>query len=346
MKRILPFLIAAAALSILGAVAAVAPRPTAGAPHERMLSAAKALVQSFPEADRDKLTLAFDDRARTDWHFVPRSRPGVRMADMTDAQKLASRDLLRAALSSQGVLKVEQIMSLDGVLREMENNPGRDPLQYTFTIYGEPNATGAWGWKVEGHHISLNFTCVNGRVSAATPSFLGANPATVPSGPLAGMRPLAVEEDLARELLRSLDDGQRAEAVIADKAPADILLVPGRDFDAAPAAGIAYAKLNAAQRAMIDELLDEYAHTLRRELAHAELERIRGAGMDAVRFAWAGSAEPGQGHYYRITGPTFVIEYDNIQNNANHVHTVWHDRTRNFGADALREHYRHDHGTK
>jgi hypothetical protein len=268
------------------------------------------------------------------------------MADMTDAQRRAARDLLRSALSTQGVHKVEQIMSLDAILREIENNPGRDPLQYTFAVYGDPGSNSPWGWKVEGHHISLNFTFVNGYPVATTPSFLGANPATVASGPRAGARAMAVEEDLGRELLGSFDDAQRTEAVIAERAPSDILLIPGRSFDAAPSMGIAYASMSADQRRMLEELIDEYAHNLRRDLAEAELARIRAAGLDAIRFAWAGSVEPGRGHYYRISGPTFVIEYDNTQNNANHVHTIWHDRDRNFGRDALREHYERDHGSK
>lgn len=339
--RLACIVLSVATIGAIGAVTRWAVKPDV--PHDDMAEAASRLIAAFPEADRGRIRLEFDDKARTDWHFVPRTRPGVRLADMNDAQRVAARNLLRAALSSQGVLKVEQIMSLDAILREIENNPGRDPLQYTFTIYGEPGPTAAWGWKIEGHHISLNFTCAGGRVLATTPSFLGAHPAEVKSGPRAGFRAMAVEEELGRRLLESLDSAQRAEAVIAERAPADILTVPGRNLDRAPSAGLAYAKMNAEQRAMLDSLIEEYARTLRRELADAELERIRAAGMDGVHFAWAGSAKPEEGHYYRISGPTFVIEYDNTQNGANHIHTVWHDRTRNFGGDALREHYERDH---
>jgi hypothetical protein len=345
MKPRLRVVLTATSICLAGVGAGVLYRARPGVPAGEMAAAAARLIGSFPGDQRASLVLPFDDRARTDWHFVPRSRPGVPLAAMNDAQRAAARDLLRAALSSQGVLKVEQIMSLDAVLREIENNPGRDPLQYTFTIYGEPSgdAAGAWGWKVEGHHVSLNFTCVGGRVVGTTPSFLGAHPATVESGPLAGRRAMAVEEDLARELLLSMEDAQRKEAVIAERAPADIITAPGRSLDDAPRVGVAYPSLNDAQRRMLESLIEEYAHNLRRETAEAELGRIRSAGMDAVRFAWAGSSKPGEGHYYRISGPTFIIEYDNTQNRANHVHTVWHDRERDFGQDALREHYRHGH---
>jgi hypothetical protein len=335
----------AAMFAALGAFAAVWNRGGPSIPRNEMAAAATRLVESFSDAERGKVRLAFDDKAREDWHFVPRTRPGARLADMNDAQKKAARNLLRSALSSKGVLKVELIMSLDAVLRELENNPGRDPLQYTFTVYGDPGAGGggAWGWKIEGHHISLNFTCVNGQVSATTPAFLGANPAEVKSGPLAGQRAMAVEEDLGRRLLESCDAAQRKEMVIADKAPADILTVPGKELDAAAPAGLSYEKMNTAQRGMLEELLDEYAYNLGRELAHVELDRIRSAGLERIRFAWAGGSKPGEGHYYRITGPTFVIEYDNTQNNANHIHTIWHDREKDFGKDALREHLKHDH---
>lgn len=335
--------VALCVLVLAGAGVAGGVKGRGGAPDARMAAAAGALLGSMDGELRSRCALPFDVKAREDWHFVPRERPGVRMSEMNDAQRVAARGLLRSALSSQGVLKVEQVMSLDAVLREIENNPGRDPLQYTFTIYGEPGGNAPWGWKVEGHHVSLNFTCVKGEVVGTTPSFLGASPAKVESGPRAGVRALAVEEDLGRELVRSLDAAQRAEAVIATAAPAEVITVPGRSLDGAPSAGIAYGKLTATQQGMLVALLGEYARTLRAELAEHELERIRAKGMEAVRFAWAGSLEAGQGHYYRITGPTFVIEYDNTQNNANHVHTVWHDRERDFGRDALREHYRQDH---
>ena len=308
-----------------------------------MSAAAKRLLESVPDGARGKLRLAFDDRAREDWHFIPRTRPGMTLGEMNDAQKTAARGLLRAALSSQGALKVEEIASLESVLRETENNPERDPLACTFTIYGDPGAASGWGWKVEGHHISLNFTCVDGRVASVTPAFLGSNPAEVKSGPRAGLSVLSIEEELGRRLLLALTTPQRAEAVIADKAPADIITAPGRALDSVPDAGLAYAKMTQEQKGMLDELLEEYTHTLRHDLAHAELDRIKDAGMDKVYFAWAGGSKTGEGHYYRISGPTFVIEFDNTQNNANHIHTVWHDRIKDFGKDMLREHYEHEH---
>jgi hypothetical protein len=237
------------------------------------------------------------------------------------------------------VLKVEEIMSLDSVLRDLEKGRGpvRDPLKYTVEVYGQPRDGGTWGWKIEGHHVSLNFTVAGGAVTV-TPAFLGANPAEVRRGERAGLRVLAAEEDLGRDLARSLSAEQRKAAVVSEEAPRDILAVPGRGLDGVPATGLAVAEMTGEQRALVERLLGEFAGNLRHEMAAPELERVRGAGLEKVVFAWAGGMERGQGHYYRLSGPTFVIEYDNTQDGANHVHTVWRDRERDFGKDLLKEH--------
>ncbi len=317
-------------------------------PATDMVGAARAFLDSLPPESLAKAKLAFDDAARTDWHYVPRTRPGITFGEMTDAQRIAARNLIRTALSPRGMLKAESIMSLDGVLRDIEKAAGgtggsRDPLAYTLTIYGEPSDARPWGWKIEGHHLSLNFTLPGGTVVDATPAFMGANPARVPSGPKAGLRVLAAEEDLGRELVRSLDEAQQKEAVVSQQVPADILTMPGRSLDGAPATGLPFSAMTPEQQALLKRLLDEYAFNLRHELAEAEVARIHEAGLNNVRFTWTGSVEPGRPHYYRISGPTFVIEYDNTQNDANHVHTVWHDRERDFGHDALKDHLEHGH---
>lgn len=321
-----------------------------------MAAAARAFVDSLSKELREKAVVAFADPARKDWHFVPRTRPGVTLGELNDAQRAAAQGLLRSALSSQGVLKVNAIIDLENVLRELENgNAGRDPGKYTMTVYGEPSAPSPvltspppavkpWGWKIEGHHISLNFTSSGRLVTSVTPAFLGTNPASVPRGPKAGQRILANEEDLGRALVTSLDAEQRKVAIIGEKALPDVILGPGRGFDEAPAAGLALSKMNAGQKEQVWRLIEEFARNLRAELAESELERIRAADVGLIHFAWAGSIKPGEGHYYRLRGPTFVIEYDNTQNNANHVHTLWHDLTRDFADDPLKGHYLQDHG--
>lgn len=313
-------------------------------PAQEMAEAATKFLDSLTPDQRTKAALKFDDKAREDWHYVPRENAGVEFSEMTANQRMAARTLLRSALSSRGMNKVEEIMLLDAVLREVEKDSGprRDPLAYSIAVFGTPEEAGPWGWKIEGHHISLNFTGVADE-AAVTPSFLGANPAEVRQGDRAGVRVMAAAEDIARELLALLNDAQRKAAIIGEKAPGDILAVPGRSLSEIDSMGVEVAAMDQAQRALIERLLQEYAENLRQELADHELERIRAAGIDKIRFAWMGGTKRGEGHYYRLSGPTFVIEYDNTQNNANHVHTVWRDRTRDFGHDLLKEHYEHGH---
>ena len=316
------------------------------APQSAMSSAATKFLESLSPSLRAKAALAFDDKFREDWHYIPRARAGVEFTELSGAQKIAARQLMRSALSSQGMNKVEEIMLLESVLHEIEkgSGPRRDPLDYSIAIFGSPMAS-PWGWKLEGHHISLNFTDA-GESITVTPAFLGANPAEIWQGPRAGVRVLAAEEDLARELLASLTVAQRAEAIIATSAPADILAIPGRGLGEIATTGLPVAVMDAPQRKLIDRLLSEFAGNLKHELASQEIDRINKAGIENVRFAWMGSDRRGEGHYYRLSGPTFVIEYDNTQNNANHVHTVWRDRERDFGRDLLKAHLEHGHGEK
>lgn len=320
-------------------------------PNQEMAAAAAAFLDTISPEFKSKAAFSFDGPQRKDWHFVPRTRPGLALRDMTEAQQLAAHNLLRSALSEQGVKKTESLMALESVLLDMERAAGsvsgvRVPLNYAISIFGSPTDSKPWGWRIEGHHLCLNFTSVSNELTAVTPSFMGSNPAEVKSGPKAGMRVLAVEEDLGRQLVTSLNDEQQKLAIIAKVAPADIYTIPGRELDAAipePHSGLLYSAMSTAQREVVEKLIGEFAHNLRHEFADHELDRIRKADLNLIRFAWAGSTKPGQGHYYRLIGPTFIIEYDNTQNDANHVHTIWHDRQHDFGHDLLKEHYEHDH---
>lgn len=308
---------------------------------DAMAGAARRFVATLDARQREQALVAFDDAERRNWHFVPRSRRGLALRDMSEVQRRAAHDLLRSALSSGGYLKATGVLQLEAILRDLEDNAGRDPGLYHVTVFGEPGS-GPWGWRVEGHHLSLNFSAVADERAATTPSFLGANPAEVADGPHAGWRLLSAEEDLGRELLRSLDAGQRQQAVIAEDAPADILFGPGKAPDFDQPVGLPWSAMNAEQHALLWRLIQEYANNLRADLAKAQLARISPGNADELRFAWAGGAEPGQGHYYRISGPTFVIEYDNTQGGANHVHTCWRDRD-DFGEDLLRRHHAEQH---
>lgn len=306
---------------------------------EMEADAAQLLASLAPE-QRAAAVFPFEDEERFNWHFIPRARRGVPFKTMTPAQRQLAHAFLAGWLSHDGYRKAAGIMYLDQILYEQQNrNPIRDPEAYFFTFFNSPAAKGAWGWRFEGHHLSLNFTLRDGQVVSTTPSFFGANPAIVGEGPHRGLRMLAAEEELGRSLLRMLAPAQREKALLAAEAPADIVTGATRQADLGPPKGLAAAEMTAAQRAALWQLLEMYAQRLRRELAEAELAEIRAAGAEKIHFAWAGGSEPGQPHYYRIHGPTFVIEYDNTQNNANHIHTVWRDFRGDFGLDLLREHY-------
>ena len=314
-----------------------------------MASAASAWLATLDDEQRGRALLSWDGAERKNWHYVPKQRKGLRIEEMTPAQRLAAHDLLRSALSSRGYLKATTIISLEAVLRRIEQARGRrathrNPELFTFAVFGEPSGKKPWGWRVEGHHLSLNFSSVTGEWVATTPTFFGANPATVPDGPEAGLRVLADEEDLARRLLESMTPAQRERAVIADRAPRDILLGPGRKADLKERSGLPVASMNDSQKQLLWRLIEEYAENLRHDLAESRLQRIREAGLDGVHFAWAGDARPGKPHYYRIHGPTFVVEYDNMHPDPGHIHTVWRDPAGDFGEDLLRRHLeKHGH---
>ena len=287
-----------------------------------------------------KAGFPFDNEERFNWHFIPRERKGITWNDMSPAQQALAHAFLASGLSQSGYEKAVTIMSLDQILKDMEKGKGprRDPNNYAFSIFGSPGEQNTWGWRVEGHHLSLNFTITNGH-AVAGPVFFGSNPAEVREGPRKGLRVLGVEEDMGRELVKSLDDGQRKKATLDIPAPKEIVTGNSRKADPGPPVGITAAELNPQQKKLLMTLVENYAYRLRPELADQDLARIDKAGFENIHFAWAGAVEPGEPHYYRIHGPTFLVEFDNTQNNANHVHTVWRDSANDFGQDLLKEHY-------
>ena len=259
---------------------------------------------------------------------------------MTPDQQSAALLLLRAGLSEKGFSKAETIRQLETVLRQLEGHAYRDPDLYYFTIFGDPQAGEPWGWRYEGHHLSQNWTIVGGRAIATSPQFFGANPGEVRTGAMRGARPLAAEEDLARALVRSLDRTQAKAAIVGSVAPRDIISAAVRRAELLEDRGIPFASLHESQANALSALVEEHASSLSPELARERLAKLRDAGMDSIKFAWMGGLEKGQGHYYRIQGPTFLVEYDNTQNEANHIHTVWRDFDGDFGLDLLEDHYR------
>lgn len=327
-------------------IASTASIAGAHTPAEAMTQAAQRFLASLNDQQRAQAQFEFTDQERLNWQFIPMERAGISLKVMKPNQQHLAVALLNSALSHAGTSKALTIMSLEQILHEMEDNsPRRDPQLYHVFIFGTPSNDSTWGWRVEGHHLSVSFTIVDGQQVVSTPSFLGANPAHVKSGPQKGLRALAAEEDLARALLNSLDDQQRSVAIISAEAPADIINGPGRVASALEPVGLPASQLNPEQRKHLMAVVREYVFNLRPELATADMAKIRKAGVRKITFAWAGSTEPGQGHYYRIQGPSFILEYDNTQNDANHIHCVWRDFENDFGEDLLQKHYAEDpHG--
>ena len=307
-----------------------------------MLDAANAFLATLEQEQKTKAMLPFNSEERFRWFYTPVSRKGIPLKELKAPQRQAALALLRAGLSEKGYSKAETIRRLEEVLHEIEggSGPTRDPDLYFFTFFGEPTATGAWGWRYEGHHCSQNWTIVNGQSIGSSPQFFGANPAEVREGPMKGTRVLKAEEDLGRALVKSLTAEQRAEAVVSATAPGDILTSNTRKAAIQEDKGVAYSKLNKDQQGTLMALIEEYLSAQPRTEARQRLEKIRRSGFDNVKFAWMGGLEKGQGQYYRIQGSTFLIEYDNTQNNANHIHCVWRDFNGDWGADLLSEHYK------
>lgn len=305
-----------------------------------MTSAARAYLSTLGADARERGTWELDADQRFDWHFIPREREGLPLKDMTPDQREAAHRLLGSVLSSQGYLKATGVQQLEGILGGIEGRPDfRDPEDYYVNIFGEPSAEAAWAWRFEGHHISMNVTAAGGDVPSMTPTFMGSNPHVVREGTSAGWSLLAAEEGLARDLMALLDDRRRATAIIQAEAPRDIITGNERRVSLDRYEGLRASEMTEAQRAALMTLIEEYLHNARHDIAHTEMERIREAGLENLYFAWAGPTERGEGHYYRVHGPTILIEYDNVQGGANHVHSVWRDPQNDFGDDLLRRHY-------
>ncbi len=321
-----------------------------------MADAAARLLNSLTAEQRQQASFAFAADERMHWHFIPTEmfpRQGLLVRSMTGPQRTLAHELLKAGLSQRGYLTATSIMDLETVLKALEAAQRaagpqpprgavleRDPDKYFFSIFGTPSAKDTWGWRVEGHHVSLHFTVVNGTLVASSPSFFGSNPAEVRDGAKKGLRILGAEEDTARALLQSLDAAQRTKAVIDAAAPGDMATMANVNISPLSPSGVEAAAMTAAQRDLLMKLLDVYIGKMAADIAGDRLARVRKAGVEKVAFAWAGETERGKKHYYRVQGPTFLIEYDNTQNDGNHIHSVWRDFDGDFGRDLLREHLR------
>ncbi|MDV6029119.1 MAG: DUF3500 domain-containing protein [Phycisphaera sp. RhM] len=308
-------------------------------PADQMAAAANAFIKWLTPEQKAKAVLEFNVDERENWHYVPFDRQGIKLSELSPAQDHYAYALLNTGLSQKGFMTATTIMSLEQILREKENRPDvRDPEKYYVTIFGKPGKHGAWGWRFEGHHLSLNYTIVDGKV-AVTPAFFGTNPAEVREGPRNGIRPLGAMEDIARELVHSLGNA----AVFSDKPPKEIL--SGQDRTASPPEeqGVKGSEMNPQQQELLLGVLSEFASNGRQEISGEAMQKIRDAA-DNLRFAWAGSTKRGEAHYFRIVMPqAFLVEYANTQNDANHAHATWRMFNGDFGRDLLGEHISRAH---
>ncbi len=314
------------------------------------LVAANAFLATLDKDQLVTVTLPYESEERLNWFFIPKERQGLWLKSMTDVQKSAAMNLLKATLSEQGQAKAIAIMQLEIILKELENIPNsdrRNPLKYYFTIFGKPSADGFWGWRIEGHHLSLNFTSEKNKIVSATPLFMGNNPAIVPSGEQKGYQILKDEANFAFELLNSFDEAQLKKAIFSPIAPPDMITFNSRKFGMLPNDGIVYVDMTKEQQVQLMKLVSFYVKNYPLGFANEFMQKIEKAGLEKLHFIWMGEKQyGGKGHYYRIQNDVLLIEYDNTQNNANHVHTVVRDFTNDFGEDMLRRHYTAEHKKK
>jgi hypothetical protein len=338
-----------------------------------MLDTANRLLDSLTPEQKAGTLLDFDGKLRTMWHYYPergfkdeykRDRHGIMFKEMNLSQRFLAQALLSSGLSQAGFIKAMKVMTLEDVVRLMENDTTghRDAERYHFAIFGQPTPTGVWGWRVEGHHLSLNFVIKNGRLVSSAPTFFGGNPHEAPEGSLKGMRALEREEDLGMALVNSFDPKQRKQAIFSEIAPYDLITLATvrAKLDGDPQ-GLPASKMNDRQFDALLELIGEYAGNMPPEVAAERMKAVRESPRNKLFFGWAGetSRKPPQpvilgnvttgnraekGNYYRIQGPSFLVEYDNTQNQSNHSHSVWREFHGDFGLDALALHYRMDHG--
>ena len=309
-----------------------------------MTETANRLLAALSPEQKAKMTFPFEDEERMHWFYVPIDRKGLTLGEMSPSQRHLASALLASGLSRAGYIKAVTIMSLEEVLKVMENDSGvrRNPEKYHVTIFGTPSDTGTWGYRVEGHHISQSYTIANGQVVNG-PSFFGSNPAEVKQGPRGGLRTLAQEDDLGFEVIHALDESLQKAAIVDPKAYNEILTTNSRRaaLKGQPS-GLSASRMNATQFDALRALAELYAHNLPDDIALRRQEQINKAGRDAW-FAWAGGTEPGKPHYYRVQTSSFMIELDMTQDNANHIHSVWRDFNGDFGGDSLKAHYETSH---
>jgi hypothetical protein len=309
----------------------------------QMTEAAGKWLASLTQQQKAKATYHYLDGERIFWYYPPLNRHGLPLRDMDSGQRDLAYALMSTGLHQEAHEKAKGIIDHELILGPLEEEEGhvtfvRDPELYYWTVFGEPGGDGPWGWRAEGHHVSLHINCWEDKIISVTPFFLGANPAEVLKGGKQGLRILDRREDLAIELIDSFDDSQKARAIVHDKAPWDILTYNSSKAAVHDNEGVSGSEMTGTQRETLMSIIAEYVSGMRSEYAENKMAELRQRGLDNFRVVWAGALDRSRDHYYRIHGGNFIIEFDNIQNGANHIHSVWRDVKNDFAYDVLRQH--------
>ena len=315
-----------------------------------LVQAANTFITTLSAEQKTKAMFPFDGEDRYEWHFFPKTdRKGVAIKEMSDAQRNAAWKLVKSCLDDKAIEQAKTIMSLESILKVTENRSAdddtRDPGKYFFSIYGVPGKETAWGWRLEGHHLSYNFSADRNRLVSGTPAFTGSNPGIVQEGKQRGLEAMQDQADKGFELLASLNESQSKKALFNATAPDEIVTFVSKQASISPQTGVRYAELNPQQQQMLLALVNSYVDRYTKSFAEQMKKEIQQADLNLLSFSWAGSTRRGIGnpHYFRVQGPTIIIEYDNTQNDGNHVHSVLRDLKNDFGGDLLLEHYRKEH---
>ncbi len=321
----------------------MATAPAKHATAKEMTRAATSFLESLSDSDKAQTVYQYEDGERLFWYYPPLNRHGIALRDLDADQRGLALILMGSGLTERSLEQAKQIIDLETVLGPLEKEAGsitfvRDPELYYFTVFGEPGGDSPWGWRAEGHHISLNFSIWGDKIISMTPFFFGSNPAEVRKGPKKGLRVLNDRQDLAFELMNSLDQGQTSQAVVYREAPYDILTYNSTTVSLPPGEGLLGSAMNATQMGILKSLIKIYVDQVPADLARDRMARVEDEGFEGLHWAWGGPTRMDEPHYYRIQGENFTVEFDNRQGNANHIHSVWRDVANDFATDVLRKH--------
>ncbi len=309
----------------------------------RMVDGAEQFLMSLSDEERARATFDFESDERERFHFVPPEtfeRHGFPLEDMTAEQRDLAHAFLSTGLSQRGHMTANEIIELEAILEEREGGEAfsRDPDLYYVSVFGTPSTDGTWAWRFEGHHLSLHFTIVDGGITVSAPTFLAASPAEVTEGRGAGLRPLGSLEDAGRALLASLDAAQRDVAIIEEVAPTNIVTGVELAPDPLSPVGIVGSDLTPMQQDLLMDVIEFYTGVMADDIAALRRAKIEDDGIENITFAWAGGTGYGDVSYFRVQGPSFLIEFDHTQRDPNHIHSGWRDFDGDFGRDLLRDH--------